>query len=67
MNGLVDDWCRQHGVPRSALSRDDRLSLVADLDKHGVFNTRNAAEHVAAALGVSRATVYNLRKERQSR
>jgi predicted transcriptional regulator YheO len=50
-------------VPRSALSREDRLSIVDDLDKRGVFDTRNAAEHVAAALGVSRATVYNLRKE----
>ena len=63
VNGLIEDWCRSNGVPRSALSREDRLSIVADLDKRGVFDTRNAAEHVAAALGVSRATVYNLRKE----
>jgi predicted transcriptional regulator YheO len=63
VNGLIEEWCRSNGVPRSALSREDRLSIVADLDKRGVFDTRNAAEHVAAALGVSRATVYNLRKE----
>jgi predicted transcriptional regulator YheO len=63
VNGLIEDWCRSNGVPRSALSREDRLAIVADLDKRGVFDTRNAAEHVAAALGVSRATVYNLRKE----
>jgi predicted transcriptional regulator YheO len=63
VNGLIEDWCRSNGVPRSALSREDRLSIVADLDKRGVFDTRNAAEHVAAALGVSRATVYNLRKD----
>jgi predicted transcriptional regulator YheO len=63
VNGLIEDWCRSNGVPRSALSREDRLSIVADLDERGVFDTRNAAEHVAAALGVSRATVYNLRKE----
>lgn len=63
VNGLIEDWCRSNGVPRSALSRADRLSIVADLDNRGVFDTRNAAEHVGAALGVSRATVYNLRKE----
>jgi len=63
VNGLVDDWCREEGVARSALSRADRLALVADLDQRGVFDTRNAAAHVAAVLVVSRATVYSLRKE----
>ena len=67
VNELIDDWCREQGMARSALRRADRLSLVADLDERGVFDTRNAAAHVAAVLGVSRATVYALRKERQSR
>lgn len=67
VNGLIDDWCREQGVARSALRRADRLALVADLDERGVFDTRNAAAHVAAVLGVSRATVYALRKESQSR
>lgn len=65
VNGLVDEWCRQRGVARSALSRDDRLALIAHLDQHGVFTTRNAAAHVAATLDVSRATVYALRKATQ--
>ncbi len=67
VNGLIDDWCREHGVARSALRRAGRLALVADLDARGVFDTRNAAAHVATVLGVSRATVYALRKESQSR
>ena len=50
-------------MARTALHRDDRLALVADLDARGVFDTRNAAAHVAAVLDVSRATVYALRKE----
>ena len=65
VNGLIDDWCRERGVTRSALDRDDRLALVANLDERGVFDTRNAAAHVAAVLDVSRATVYALRKESQ--
>jgi hypothetical protein len=28
-----------------------------------LFETRNAAEHVAEALGVFRATIYNLRQD----
>jgi predicted transcriptional regulator YheO len=67
LNGLVDDWCREQDVARAALDRSSRLDLVADLDARGVFDTRNAAAHVAAILGVSRATVYALRKESQAR
>ena len=67
LNGLVDDWCREREVARAALDRSNRLDLVADLDARGVFDTRNAAAHVAAILGVSRATVYALRKASQTR
>jgi predicted transcriptional regulator YheO len=67
LNGLVDDWCRERDVARAALDRSNRLDLVADLDARSVFDTRNAAAHVAAILGVSRATVYALRKESQAR
>ncbi|WP_198412744.1 helix-turn-helix domain-containing protein [Cryobacterium flavum] len=65
LNRVIDDWCRERGAARTALQRGDRLTLVADLDKQGVFDTRNAAAHVAAVLDVSRATVYALRKESQ--
>lgn len=60
---VIDDWCRAHGVARSALGRDQRRLLVEELEHRGVFDTRRAAEHVAAALNVSRATVYNLRQQ----
>ena len=66
LNGIVDDWCRERGVARVALDRGHRLDLVEDLDERGVFDTRNAAAHVGAILGVSRATVYALRKESQA-
>jgi predicted transcriptional regulator YheO len=65
LNRVIDDWCRERGLTRAALDRGDRLALVADLDERGVFDTRNAAAHVAAVLDVSRATVYALRKESQ--
>ena len=43
-----------------ALDRADRVALVGTLDAQNLFATRNAALHVADALGVSRATIYNL-------
>ncbi|HOZ59651.1 MAG TPA: helix-turn-helix domain-containing protein [Nakamurella multipartita] len=62
VNVLVDDWCRTSSVPRSRLTRPQRLQLIAHLDGKGVFAVRHAAGHVATTLGVSRATVYDLLK-----
>lgn len=59
----VDEWCRDNGVQRRHLVRTDRLAIVASLDRADLFATRHAAEHVAEALGISRATVYSLRRE----
>ncbi len=60
---LVDDACRERGVPRERLGREDRLAIVRALDAADLFATRRAAEHAAAALGISRATVYALLRE----
>lgn len=59
----VDEWCTEHRISRSALTRAHRLELVAALDRADLFATRNAAVHAAQALGVSRATVYSLLRE----
>jgi predicted transcriptional regulator YheO len=59
----VDERCRELGIDRRRLSRAQRAALVAGLDRRGLFATRNAAQHAAKALGVSRATVYALLKE----
>jgi predicted transcriptional regulator YheO len=47
-------------IALKALDRADRVALVATLDAQNLFATRNAAQHVADALGLSRATIYNL-------
>jgi predicted transcriptional regulator YheO len=62
INLLVDGWCRTERLPRRAMSAAQRRELVAHLDGKGVFGVRHSATHVAAALGVSRATVYGLLK-----
>lgn len=59
----VDAWCRDQHVARDRLSRTQRLALVEHVDAQGLFATRRAAEHLALALGISRASVYALIKE----
>jgi predicted transcriptional regulator YheO len=56
----------RHGVRRDALTRRDRVEIVRILDDRDLFATKNAAIHVASALGVSRATVYQLLREVRS-
>jgi D-arginine utilization repressor len=59
----VEEHCRELGIDRRRLSRTQRAALVSDLDRRGLFATRNAAHHAAKALNVSRATIYALLKE----
>ncbi len=60
INLSIREFLVSRNVVLSALSRNDRVELVATLAQKGLFETRRAAEHVAAALSVSRATVYSL-------
>ena len=59
----VDHWCREQMVDRRQLTRAHRLELVRTLDEADLFATRNAAQHAAVALGVSRATIYTMLRE----
>ncbi len=52
-------WLQQNQFAVSALKKADKLALVAALDARGLFETRYAAEHLAALIGSSRATIYN--------
>ncbi|UQX86905.1 helix-turn-helix domain-containing protein [Jatrophihabitans telluris] len=68
INQTVRDWCLGRNRPREQLNRAERIDLLAELDGRGLFDTRNAAEHAAGALAISRASVYSLlRQARQAR
>ncbi len=56
---FVDDWCRREFLDGARLRKAQRTTLIGELDAKGLFATRNAAGHVARALGISRATVYS--------
>lgn len=58
LNALVHNWCRDNNANPRQLSPHQRRRLVTALDGKGVFRVRRAANHLAAILGRSRATVY---------
>lgn len=57
---LVRDYSLQVNKPISNLTRQERMELVAMIDRDGLFQARNAVMHVANAMSISRASVYNL-------
>ncbi|WP_189133421.1 helix-turn-helix domain-containing protein [Wenjunlia tyrosinilytica] len=56
---LLADLKRRHGMPLAELDRATKRSVVKILEERGAFSVRHGVETVAAALGVSRFTVYN--------
>ena len=48
------------GMPRLAyLNKEEKVSIVNDLDGQGVFLIKGAIDYVAEILCVSRYTIYN--------
>jgi hypothetical protein len=66
LDRLLADARRQFGGgDLSALDRAGKQRVVALLEERGAFTVRHGVETVAAALGVSRFTVYNYLNRRQ--
>jgi hypothetical protein len=64
LDRLLGDVERAFG-PLADLDREDKQRVVRTLEQRGAFTIRHGVETVAAALGVSRFTVYNyLNRER---
>ena len=59
LDHLLAELERRHGVPLARLDRRTKQSVVRVLEARGAFSVRHGVETVAAALGVSRFTVYN--------
>ncbi|MCX9191631.1 hypothetical protein C3Y87_09425 [Carbonactinospora thermoautotrophica] len=63
INQVIGAFVRERQRPVEQLTRADRLTLLAELDRLGVFSQRRAVPLVARALRVSRSTVYALLAE----
>ncbi|WP_420823921.1 helix-turn-helix domain-containing protein [Streptomyces roseifaciens] len=59
LDHILADLERRQGKPLAELDRKTKQSVVRTLEERGAFSLRHGVETVAAALGVSRFTVYN--------
>lgn len=67
INLQIADYLKRHNLSMTALDQAGRVALIAFLDESGAFQTRRAVDHIAAALDLSRTTVYLLlRQARES-
>ncbi len=59
IESIIAEAAYEAGKPLSVMTKDDRMRMVAALDKRGLFQLRNAVRIVARRLKVSRKTIYN--------
>lgn len=60
---LIDAAISAVGVPPGKMRKEQKVQVVADLDRRGFFLVKQAAETAATALGVTRFTIYNYLNE----
>ena len=60
INLQIADYLKRHNLSIQSLDQAGRIALIAHLDASGAFQTRRAVDHIAAALNLSRTTVYVL-------
>jgi predicted transcriptional regulator YheO len=63
INLQIADHLKRHNLSIQSLDAAERVALIAHLDHSGAFQTRRAVDHIAAALGLSRTTVYLLLRQ----
>lgn len=67
IESLMDETVKAMGRMPVAMSREEKIELVENLEFKGAFLLRGAVEFVAKAMGVSKYTVYNYLKEVRSK
>src|SRR4051812_1164219 len=63
INLQIADYLKRDNLSMSSLDQEGRVALIGHLDQSGAFHTRRAVDHIAAALGLSRTTVYVLLRQ----
>lgn len=59
VNTIVGEFLAARDVTIAGLDSGDFDDLIAELDRHGVFEIRKVVPYVADLLRLSRATIYN--------
>ncbi|MGH2360547.1 MAG: helix-turn-helix domain-containing protein, partial [bacterium] len=60
---IIRDALGETGKLPKYMERDDRLKAVSLMQERGLFLIRGGVERAAAALGISRFTLYSYLKE----
>jgi predicted transcriptional regulator YheO len=60
---IVSGAIQRAGVPVALMDKGEKLKVVSELTKRGVFMIKGAVERVAQSLSVTRFTVYNYLEE----
>jgi len=67
LNYVVRDFSINVNKPVSNFTREERLQLVSNVDRAGLFQARKSVDYLAKSMGISRASVYNLINESNRR
>jgi len=59
MQEIIDDAVKRFMKPPELMNKEEKMYAVEAMMNRGLFLIRNSVEQVAAALGVSRFTIYN--------
>lgn len=59
VNSMIEEATVEIGKPLALMSKEEKVAVVAILDRKGAFEVKKAVPYVASRLGVSRYTVYN--------
>ncbi|MBB4126512.1 putative transcriptional regulator YheO [Xanthomonas translucens] len=59
MQEIIDDAVKRFMKPPALMNKEEKMYAVEAMMHRGLFLIRNSVEQVAAALGVSRFTIYN--------
>ncbi|MEG6616825.1 PAS domain-containing protein [Peptococcaceae bacterium 1198_IL3148] len=66
LDNMIEQVIAKTALPVAMMQKEDKISVVLELDDKGVFMIKGAVDKVAAMLGVSRYTIYNYLEEGRS-
>lgn len=67
MKEIISDAVRRLGKPISMMNKEEKIQAVQAMMQRGLFIVKGGVERAAAALGVTRFTIYNYQEALRSR
>lgn len=67
IDALLERAVNKIGKQPASMSKTDKVKLVNELEKLGVFQIKGGIEHVGTRIGVTKYTVYNYLKANKTR